>query len=190
MAEIFGAVAAGLSVGSGLIKCGCAIQKAIKKIRNSRKDVEQLAKETIIFGSLYKRFLRACDDDRDAYTTDIIAVTQLISWARKTQSSLEMLLTRIDALQPYSKSSSSLETRLIAHVVWLSCSSTVKALRSSLSVARESMNGFTYLMWLQKLKEDAKIMKEALHDPPQRRELESRFGTTLEAKLRETELEL
>ncbi|KAF1932706.1 uncharacterized protein M421DRAFT_399130 [Didymella exigua CBS 183.55] len=160
------------------------------RIKNSRRDIEELASETIIFAGLYKKFLRACDDDRDAYTTDALAVRSLITWATRTADSLRQLLRKVEALYPQSKSSSKLEKKAISHIVWLGSKSAVKALRDSLSVARESINGFSNLMCLKKLKKQIKSLKSALHDRNKRLECEAELGTTLEAKIREIDQDI
>ncbi|KAH6616470.1 hypothetical protein C7974DRAFT_45351 [Boeremia exigua] len=190
MAEIFGAVAAGIGVGSELIRLGCAIQKRIKRVKDSRKDIERLANETIIFAGLYKRFLRACEEDPDAYTTDVSAILPLISWAQKTVDSLTTLLQRVESLYPQSKPRTDFEDRAVAHLVWYRSTSTVKALRASLSVARESINGFSNLMCLEKLKDQLKTLRKALLDPHKRSALERDLGISVEARILELDQDI
>lgn len=190
MADIFGAIAAGLAIGGELIHLGRNIQKAIKRIKNSRKDIEKLSSEVIIFSSLYKRFLRACKDDQDANGVDSVAIRSLMTWAEKTAGSLDQLLQNVKALYPISKSRSEFEEKAIAHVVWFRSTRTVKALRDSLSVARESVNGFTHLMYLKQIKTEIKMLRRALHDRDERRKLEAQLGTQLEARIRELDEEM
>lgn len=183
MAEIFGAVAASIAVGSELIRLGCAIQKRIKRIKNSRKDIQKLANETIMFAGLYQRFLRACDEDPNAYRTDAAATRPLITWAQSTVDSLKELLQKVEALHPQSKPRFNFEDKAISHLVWYRSASAVKTLRVSLSVARESINGFSNLMCLDKLKELLKAINLAMNDPVKRSELEQKLGGTLEDKI-------
>lgn len=190
MAEIFGAVVAGITVGSELIRLGCAIQKAITRIKNSRRDIEKLANETIMFAGLYKRFLRACKEDSDAYTTDASAVRPLISWAQRTVDSLNELLQKVEVLYPKFKPRSAFEDKAIAHLVWSRSTGAVKALRASLSVARESINAFSNLMCLKKLKDQINMLREAMNDPSKRRALERELGDTLENRIRELDQDM
>ncbi|KAF3042329.1 hypothetical protein E8E12_002007 [Didymella heteroderae] len=190
MAEIFGAVAAGIAVGSELIRLGCAIQRSIERIKNSRKDVEDLATETIIFAGLYQKFLRACGKDRHVGTTDVPAVLPLIKWAEETLAKLKKLLRKVEGLYPQMKPRTKWEDTFIALIVWFGSSSKVQALRNSLSVARESIIGFTNLMCLDELKIQVKLLKEALRDRNKRRELEDRLGVTLEDRIREINQEI
>lgn len=190
MAEIFGAIAAGITIGSDLIQLGRYIQEAIKRIKNSRKDIEKLASEAIIFAGIYRRFLRVCKDDRDANGIDFLAVQSLIIWAKTTVDSLDQLLRKVEALYPQSKSRSALEEKAIAHVVWYRSTRTVKALRDSLSVARESISGFTNLMCLKKIREEIKLLRRALHNRDERRELEAKLGTQLEIRIGQLDQEM
>jgi hypothetical protein len=190
MAEIFGAIAAGITIGGDLIKLGRYIQEAIKRIKNSRKDIEKLASEAIIFAGMYRRFLRACKDDQDANGIDFLAVQSLIIWAETTTDSLNELLLKVKALYPQSKSRSALEEKAIAHVVWFRSTRTVRGLRDCLSVARESINGFTHLMYLKKIKDEIEMLRGALHDRNRRREWEAKLGTRLETRIRELDQEM
>jgi hypothetical protein len=190
MAEIFGAVAAGIAIGSKLIQLGCAIQRSIERIKNSRKDIEDLANETIIFAGLYQKFLRACDDDRHAKTTDAPAVIPLIDWAEGTLKKLNKLLRKVESLYPQTKVRTKLEDTCIARIVWFGSTRKVQALRNSLSVARESIHGFSNLMCLEKLKDQLKLLKEALRDRNKCREPEERLGVKLEDSIRKIEQEM
>lgn len=190
MAEIFGAVAAGIAIGGELIRFGREIQRSIERIKNSRQDVENLASETIIFAGLYQRFLRACKKDRRARTTDAPAVLPLIRWAEATLAKLDRLLSKVQGLHSEHKPRTRWEDTTIARVIWLKSTRKVKVLRSSLSVARESVIGFTNLMYLDELRDQLKRLKKALDSPNERRELETRLGIALTKKIDEVETEM
>lgn len=190
MAEIFGAVAAGIGIGSELIRLGRAIQKAIVKIKNSRRDIERLAHETITFVGIYKTFLRTCENDEHTYTTEASAIQLLITLAQKTCDGLSQLLESVEALQPQSKIKSQLEESLIARLVWFRSENRVKALRASLSVAKESISCFANLMQLSAFNAHIKELKEALNDRSKRRALEQQLGVPLEARIEKIELEM
>ena len=190
MAEIFGAAAAGIAIGGQLIQFGCAIQKITRKMKNSRKDIEKLANETIIFGGLYKRFLRTCDKDSQAYTIDVLAINPLISWAKQTVGGLLDLLEEVEALLPRSKIRFNWEEKAIARLVWLTSTDKIKGLRASLSVGRESINGFSNLMCLKALKDEMVMLKSALNNPADRQKMERRLRVNLETRIRELELDM
>ncbi|KAF1365582.1 hypothetical protein EJ07DRAFT_151065 [Lizonia empirigonia] len=177
-------------IASELIRLGCGVQKLIKKVKNARPEVEKLANETILFVGLYKRFMRACNDDTDAFTKDQSAMRPLILWAERTANELEKLLDQVKALYPQSKIRWGFEDDAIARVVWINKQSQVKALRASLSVARESIHGFTNLMCLKKVNDQIGLMMAALRNPNKRHVLERKLGTTLERKIEELQVEV
>lgn len=181
---------AAIPIASQLIQLGRGIQKLIKKIKNARPDIESLADETIIFAGLYKRFMSECDKDADAFTKDKLAVRPLISWAERTANELQKLLNQVKARYPRSKIRSGAEGGVIDVLVWVRKESKVKALRASLSVARESIHGFTNLMCLKRLNVQIGVMIAALQNPIERHELERELGTTLERRIEELQVEV
>jgi hypothetical protein len=190
MAEILGAVAAGIPICSQLVITGRAIQRAAERVKNSRCDVEKLANETIIFAGLFRRFLDACKEDEDARSTDAASVYTLIGWAQGVVANLGELLGQVNALDRKLRPRPSLEKIAIARVVWFANKKPVDALRASLSVARESMQGYSNLMFLHKLNEQIKMLKEALIDNTKRSVLEKQLGITLEARIQEVEVDM
>ena len=190
MAELFGVIAAGITVGGELIKFGRAIQKSIKRIKNARKDAEGLASETIIFAGVYQRFLRTCNDESNISTTDALARHHLITWAQGTAMSLATLLEKVEALRPHSKARFGFEDKAIAHLIWHGSANTIKALRVSLRIARESINCFSNLMRLEQLKRLLETIKEALNGTSKRRDLEMKLGVALEAKFHDINQEM
>lgn len=179
MAEIAGVIVGGMGICGQLFQVGRQIQKAIKTIKNSRRDIGKLAKETIIFAGLYHMFSSVCKES-DASVRDSVAIAELNSWAQTSVDGLEELLQKVEALTPGDKSSRSIEESLIAHVQWFFSKSTVKALRASLSVARESINGFSTLMHVNKLNTEITLLEQALRDQELRRGLEKQHGASLE----------
>ena len=190
MAEILGAVAAGTALGSQLIQLGCAIQKVTKKMRDARRDIDKLANETIIFAGIYKRFLRDCDEDPQAYIDDRSAIELLIRWAENTAEGLRELLTGVEALLPQSRIRFGWEERVIARLVWITSTDRIKGLRACLSVAKESLNGFSNLMCLKALKIEIDLLRGALRNPSERRKLEERLRVPLEIKIKALEIDM
>jgi hypothetical protein len=186
MAEIAGAIIGGMGICNQLFQLGREIQKAVKTIKNSRRDIEELANETIIFADLYQKFSSVCNESDDNASSSV-AIAELNAWARSCIHGLEDLLDKVDVLLCEDKSSHFLEERLIAHLQWLFSKSTVKALRASLSVARESINGIGTLMHLNKLDAWIKKLKEYLKDRELRRDLEKKLRVPLEEAIGECE---
>jgi hypothetical protein len=186
MAEIAGAIIGGMGICNQLFQLGREIQKAVKTIKNSRGDIGQLANESIIFADLYQRFLIACKESNDNASSSE-AIVELKAWAKSCIRGLRKLLDKVDVLRFEDRSSRSIEETLIAHLEWLFSKSTVKALRASLSVARESMNGVSTLMHLKKLDAVIKMFKEASKDRELRRDLENELHVSLEEAIHEIE---
>jgi hypothetical protein len=186
MAEIAGAIIGGMGICNQLFQLGREIQKAVKTIKNSRRDIGKLADETVIFAEIYQRFSSVCGESDDNASRSV-AIMELGAWARSCIHGLEELLDKVEVLLCEDKSSHSIEETLIAHLQWLFSKSTVKALRASLSVARESINGVSTLIHLNKLDAWIKDLKEASKDRKLRRDLKKKFSGPLEDTIREFE---
>jgi hypothetical protein len=190
MAEIFGAVAASIAVCGQLIKVGRSIQKAATKIRHARRDIADLADETIIFAGMYQRFLRACAEDLGEQDSTLPAVERLKYWTQATIDDLRELLRKVRALGSHPRYRASLPETVAAHVKWFFSKRSVDGLRVSLSVARESMNGFSNLMCISRLDMELKMLRAALRNEKERRVIEEKLGMTLEDKIRLSQQEM
>jgi hypothetical protein len=179
MAEIAGAIIGGIGIYNQLFQLGRKIQRAVKTIKNSRRDVRELARETDIFTDIYQRFLSVREESDDNASSSA-AIKELDAWAQSCIHGLETLLDKVEVLLCKDKSSHFIEEKFIAHLQWLFSKSTVKGLRASLSVARESINGVSTLMHLNKLDAWIKQLKEASKDRELRRNLEKKFDVPLE----------
>jgi hypothetical protein len=183
MAEIFGAVAAGIALCTQLTQFGIAIHKATKDIRNSRRDIVKLADETILFASSSEDFLRSCADDSQAKSSATYSIRPLIIWINKTKIGLFKLLQNVEALQSNPKDRPSLQNVLIAYLKWHFSKREVKCLRVSLSIARASMNGYSNLICIRKLEEELQLLSRALDNAASRVEIEKRLGMSIEDKI-------
>ncbi|KAF1911536.1 hypothetical protein BDU57DRAFT_92370 [Ampelomyces quisqualis] len=184
MAEIFGAVAAGISLCTQLTRFGIAIHKAIKEIKNSRRDIAKLANETILFASSSEDFLRFCADDHRAKSSATCSIRPLITWIRKTKTGLFKLLQNVEALRSDPQKRLSLQKILIAYLKWYFSKKEVKCLRVSLDIARASMNGYSNLMCIRKLEEELRLLSRALKNAASRREVEEKFGMSITDKIK------
>jgi hypothetical protein len=184
MAEIFGAVAAGIALCNQLTQFGIAIHRATKDIKNSRRDIIKLADETILFASSSEDFLRFCADDHQAKSTATCSIRPLTAWIRKTKTGLFKLLDNVEALRSDPINRPSLQKVLIAYLMWYFSKKEVKCLRVSLNIARASMNGYSNLMCIQKLKEELQLLRRALKNAAIRKEVEKKFGISVEDKIK------
>jgi hypothetical protein len=187
MAEIFGAVAAGIALCSQLTTIAVAIRKATKEVKNARKDIAKLSDETVIFANLCEGFLNVCADDPTTKRGGAFSIGPLYLWIKRTIVEQGRLLRKVEALIPDDEYRYSFRETLVAHREWFFNKSKVKSLRTSLTIARESMNGFTNLMYIRKLNEELQYLKTALRDASLRQSIEERFKTTLETKIRSVE---
>lgn len=184
MADIFGAVAAGITICAQLAEFGKAIRKATKRIKNSRRDIADLSDETVIFAGLCEEFLRTFTDTKSKAAS---SVAPLITWLRRTNTELSELLQKVEALTPDPTYRVSIQETLIAYLEWYFSKNAVKKLRASLTIARESMNGFSNVLCIQKLNEELQILKNALRDASSRKTMEEKLGVKLERKIKMVE---
>jgi hypothetical protein len=161
MAEIFGAVAAGLTICTQLAQLGNAIRKGVKRIKNARKDVLELSDEAVLFTSL----------DR------------LVAWLEQPESALSELLEKVKALIRDPKYQYSWQEKCIAQIEWFGSKGAVKRLRASLSIARSSISGYSNLMCIQKLNEELRMLHLATRCDENRRIVQAQLGMTLEKKI-------
>jgi hypothetical protein len=186
MAEIAGAIIGGIGIGNQLFQLARKIQRAAKTIKNSRQDIKELARETRIFANIYQRFSGVCKEPDDNASSSV-AIVELDAWAQSCIHGLEKLLDKVEVLLCKDKSSHFIEEKLIAHLQWLFSKSTVKALRASLSVARESINGVSTLVHLKNLKVLIKRLEEASENRELRRDWEKKLRVSLEEAISKLE---
>jgi hypothetical protein len=184
MAEIFGAVAAGVALCTELTKLGRAIHKAMKTIKDSRRDIAELTDETVIFAGLCEEFLRACNDDHEGNSSAAASILPLNAWIKRTSTGLCDLLRKVEAVGPEPRHQYSLQETLISYLEWFFSKNTVRRLRDSLTVARASISGFSNLMCIRKLNEELHMLNAALSNRISLQEVELRLGMSVEEKIR------
>lgn len=183
MAEIFGAVAAGIAVCHELSRLAKVIQEVTKKVQNARKDISDLSDEAIIFTGLYETFLQSCESNPEACAGAASSISCLKSWAESTVKDLGKLLDQLDPLRLDTAYRYSLSHTIKSHWKWLVSTKSVNLLRVSLNVARQSISGFSNLMCFEKLNEELKILRKALTNPRERRKIERKFNMRLKDKI-------
>lgn len=180
MAEIFGAVAAGIGLTSVLVKLGRSLRKLAVKIRYARRELSSLADEMKLFTNTCADFYGACHSDTSG--GDIIAssLKHLIAWTKSTKRGFKNLLKRVGLLVDGSKNS--LFRTMAAQWKWYSSDKEVKLLRASLSVARQSVSALSNLRLVGIIDAEISLLKEALSQGS-RHLLEKKLGTTIEQQL-------
>lgn len=187
MAEIFGAVAAGLAVCHEMSRLANTIRKITKAIKNAPKDISTLTDETVIFTGLYAAFLQLCEEDPKTYHGAATSIKRLKVWADVTIERLHTILKEGEALSPDSEYLYPLGHTAKAHWKWLVRRNVVTRLRNSLNVARQCIEGFTNIMCIRKLNEELSLLRNALTNLVERRAHEQRLGMTLEEKIQSLE---
>ena len=86
MAEIFGAVAAGIAVCQQMTRLAKAIHEVAKNVKNAPKDIGTLTNQTIIFAGLYGDFL-------ETYAKDLAA--QKSVWIEILKACAENVIRRL-----------------------------------------------------------------------------------------------
>lgn len=183
MAEILGAVAAGIAVCHEMSRLAKAIRNVAKSIKNAPRDVATLTDETIIFTGLYSTFLQTCEDNREICRGATPSIQGLEVWAEGTIERLSKLLLEADAICPTSNTRYSLRKTTTASIKWLVKRNVVDALKASLNLARQRIEGSSNLMYIRKLNEELVMLQEALKNPTKRRAVERELGMSLEDKV-------
>ncbi|CAO2655764.1 Nn.00g045670.m01.CDS01 [Neocucurbitaria sp. VM-36] len=182
--EVFGVVAASVTLGAELLRISRSLKEMIKKIRYARREIEDLAKEMVMFSKLYEQFLDAYRTASKSETSFSSAAECLISWTMDAIHDFKILRNKVRALAGDPKYSV-LDT-IAAHVRWYFSETAVKYLRASLIVARESMIGITNIRAIQKLDEQLKELRTALTQE-HRQAVELKFGMTVEQYIQDLE---
>lgn len=190
MAEVFGAVVGGIALCSQLANCAIAINKAVKRIKNARRDIVELSDETAIFAGISADFFKTFEDECDTNEGLASSVTALKEWVRATLDGLHDVLQKAQALRRDPKNPVSFQDRLIAKLEWFFSKGFVKRLRVALDVANLSIVGASNLMCIRKLNEQLQILKDALQDDKERRKVEQSLGATVEEKIQSINQEL
>jgi hypothetical protein len=185
--EIVGVVAAGITFGSTILKLSQWLYKSAKKIKYARRELLKLVKEMGVFADLYEDFYRVCISDQRKKARNTSSTTRLVDWIQEAIDAFNVLLNRVEVLAGDSRYSM-LET-LTAHVKWLFNENEVKYLRLSLSVARESMRGFSNVTFIETINEEIQMIRAVIAqgDRQHIQVLEDQLGATLEERLGELE---
>lgn len=155
--EVFGGVAAAVTLAAQLLELGRKFKKMCKEMREAPSDFEQLADEMAIFAGLFGDFLDTCAPDLDMRLRRPSPEQSLVAWVRRAVRDYKKL--RQNAPVFNDRSNYPVLQDLKARFQWYKKAAVVQWLRTSLRVARESMNGFMNVRLLEKLDEELRLLR-------------------------------
>jgi hypothetical protein len=159
------------------------IQETVKSIKRAKPELLDLVNETKLFSGIYDAFIDVLDDAWSNTEQTLKIKRDLIAWTKKAIGGLENLLSKVQAIGRNPEYFYSFFEVMTAYVIWLKSKDTLKYLRASLSVARQSMVAFTNIRIIEKLNEELAHLKSAL-PPTERQRLESKYKMTVEDRIR------
>ncbi|KAF2684921.1 hypothetical protein K458DRAFT_487167 [Lentithecium fluviatile CBS 122367] len=180
---IVGGVAAAITLSGELVRLSRSLREIFRSVKYARREIRKTADEMIIFAELFEGFLDCCSDGTPSDTRSSFSAKPLISWTRRAIRGLQKLLSELEALVADPGDEYSLVETLTAHVKWYFSKSSVGGLRASLSVARESINGFTNIRCIEKLEEQLRFLEQAVRDG-ERQTLEAKLGMAVEKHMK------
>ncbi|KAF2020884.1 hypothetical protein BU24DRAFT_456911 [Aaosphaeria arxii CBS 175.79] len=159
-----GAVAAIPQLVREFIKISRWLKKCAQRIKYAARDIEELARETRIFATVYDDFIRVvCSDKSKSFRGK--SFRKLKQWAKATLRGLSGLLDKVKDLQTDSDSRNlSMWDQAVAttkaHVRLFSKINFVKYMRSSMAAARQSMVCFLNVRRVEQCSELLRIFRE------------------------------
>jgi hypothetical protein len=181
MAEIFGAVAAGIAVCHEMTRLAKAIHKVAKNVKNAPKDIGTLTDETVIFTGLYGDFLETYEKGSGVQKS--VWIESLKVCAENVIRRLRKILCEGDALRLDADYRYSLKDTWKANWNWLIRRDVVTHLRTSLAIASQTISGFLNILCIRRLDEELSLLHSILNNPEQRSKIEAKFGVSLEEKI-------
>ncbi|KAF2830568.1 hypothetical protein CC86DRAFT_463847 [Ophiobolus disseminans] len=183
--EVFGGIAAGITLGAEILRLSRSLLKMAKRIRYARREILKLVKEMGVFADLYEDFYAVCISDQRRKVRPIASTRRLVDWTQEATHAFKKLLDQVRALADDSRYSM-LET-FTAHMKWFFSESDVKYLRSSLSVARESMRGFSNITFIATIDEEMDLLRATIAQGDRQRlqDMGVQLGMSVEDRLNE-----
>jgi hypothetical protein len=180
MAEIFGAVAAGVALTTELSRLCRSLHKLVIQIRNAPRELSNLADEMRLFMDIYSEFYRACSYDTARKSNIGSPIIHLVAWTKAAIHGFKELLGEVGLL--IDGSTSSVAKRWVARIKWYINEKEVKCTRASLSVARQSISALSNIRIIGKIDEEIQMLKEAILQG-NRRIIEKKLGMSVEQRL-------
>ena len=182
MAEVLGAVAAGIAICHEITYLAKEIHKIAKNIKNAPKDIGTLTDETVIFTGLYGDFLETCE--QNTKFQKVVWMDRLKAYAGNLIRRLQAIVTEGEALRVDVDYRHPLKDTLRAHWNWLIRRNVVTHLRTTLAIASQTITGFLNIICIQRLNEELELLRSILNNPEKRTRIESEIGVSLEDKIR------
>lgn len=180
--EPFSVAAAAVALGPIVIGIAQELRVAYKKITYARQELEELVNEMDIFTDLYTEFLKICST-RMRHRGRVSSVKQkLVSWTKRSIRDYRELARKVDALSRDPIYQHNIIDTAVAKFKWYFSTRHLVFLRASLSIARQSMVGFTNICAIESLDEQLAHLKSIL-TPQQRKEIFNKYGMTVEQRI-------
>jgi hypothetical protein len=181
MADIFGAVAAGVALTTELSRLCRSLHKLVIQIRNAPRELSKLSEEMRLFTDIYSVFCRACYYDASRNSNIESPIRHLVAWTEDAIHGFNKLLEKVGLL--IDGSTSSVAQRFAARMKWYFNEKEVKCTRASLSVARQSISALSNIRNIGKIDEEIQMLKEAILQG-NRRIVEKELGMSVEQRLK------
>jgi len=159
------------------------IRKTAQDIKYAQDDLHDVEKEAHLFSRLYDDFLDTCDEASSITGNTLKIKKSLISWTENTIEGFQDLFDKVQAVAKDPEYYYSLKAVTKAYYNWIRSKGTLKYLRASLSVARQSMILFTNVRNIEKLNEELVHLRSPL-SPAERESIELRRKMTVEERIR------
>jgi hypothetical protein len=180
----FSTAAAAVALGPIIIGITREVRNAYKSVKYARRELEELVNEMDIFTDHYSEFLKACSTRKKHRKRVWSAKTKLVSWAQRAIFDFKELLYKVDALARDPTYRHTVMETALAHCKWYFSKNHLGHLRASLSVARQSMVGFTNICNIELLDEQLAHLNSIM-TPQQKQEIEKEYGVTKEQRTEE-----
>ncbi|KAF1831349.1 hypothetical protein BDW02DRAFT_572106 [Decorospora gaudefroyi] len=186
MAEIFGAVIAGVTLTTELTQLCPSLHKLVNQIRNAPRELSKLVDEVRLFTDIYLEFYWAFDNDMSK--SNIMSpirhlrspVKLLAAWTEGAIRGFHKLLGKVGLLIDGSRSS--VVQRCAARIEWYFNEKEVKCTRASLSVARQSISALLNIRIIGKIDEEIQMLERAIRKG-NRRIIEKELEMSVEQRL-------
>ncbi|OWY54659.1 hypothetical protein AALT_g11579 [Alternaria alternata] len=157
-------------------------RKTVQAVENAQPELRNLVKETGLLDGVFASFLDVLDEDPSYIQGTSKFARDLTYYTENLMKDFDSLRHGVRAVDRDFKYDYSRIERLTALIVWLRSTSTIKYLRASLSVARQSIIAFTNIRLIEKQNEELAHLRSALPLTEILR-IESKYGMTVERRI-------
>jgi hypothetical protein len=158
------------------------IQETFQSIKYAQRDLQGVDDTIDLFAGTYNDFLDVCDESSSSTEGVLKAKLRLKSLTQKTINGFQHVLDKVQAVARHPNYHYSITEIITAHLHWISSKNTIRYLRASLNVARQSMIAFTNTRIIEKLNTELAFLKSAL-SPTERQRMELQIGMKVEERI-------